>query len=61
MNALLIIGCAVGGAGIGFVAGAAYGFAVDRSDLPMYAAFTAPAGAVIGGFLGVIAGAVLFA
>lgn len=61
MSALLVIGCAVVGAGVGGVVGAWYGFEADTSDMPMYAAFTTPAGALIGGFLGVVAGAVLFA
>lgn len=61
MNALLIIGSAVAGGGIGGVAGALYGFATDTSDMPIVAAFTAPAGALVGGFVGVALGAVLFA
>lgn len=61
MSALAVIGCTVAGAGIGFVIGAWYGFEVDKSDMPMYAAFTAPAGALVGGFAGCVVGATLFA
>lgn len=61
MNALAIIGTTVASAGLGFVGGAWYGFKVDTSDMPTYAAFTAPAGALVGGFAGCVIGAVLFA
>lgn len=61
MSALLIIGSTVLGAGVGGVVGAWYGFATDRSDFPLLALFTTPAGALVGGLIGVVAGAVLFA
>lgn len=61
MSAFLIVGCAVVGAGIGGAVGAWYGFETDTSDFPMYAAFTTPAGALIGGFIGVVVGSVMFA
>lgn len=61
MSAALIVGSTVVGAGIGGVVGLWYGFETDTSDFPMYAAFTGPAGALIGGFIGVMVGAVAFA
>lgn len=61
MSALLIIGTTVAGAGVGGFLGAWYGFATDTSDMPIAAVFTTPTGALIGGLVGVVAGAVLFA
>lgn len=61
MSALLIIGTTVLGAGVGGVGGLLYGAAVDRSDFPLMPVFTGPVGALIGGFVGVVAGSALFA
>lgn len=61
MASLAIVGCAMGGGVLGGIVGAWYGFAVDKSDMPIYAAFTMPAGALVGGLAGVVAGSVIFA
>lgn len=61
MNALGIIGCTLGGALTGFVAGFWYGESHDESDLPGLAAFFyGLTGAGIGGFAGVVVGSVVF-
>lgn len=60
MSGFAVIGCTVGGAGLGFLLGAWHGFATDTSDFPMAAAFEAPIGALIGALVGVIAGTVIF-
>lgn len=60
MNAVYIIGCAAAGVIVGGIAGAYYGFATDKSDLPIAAAFTTPIGGLIGGAIGVVAGAIIF-
>lgn len=61
MSSVLIVGTTLAGAGIGAMLGCWYGFAVDKSDMPIYAAFTMPAGALVGGLVGVVAGSVIFA
>ena len=59
MAALGIIVSALAGAGLGFMGGFWYGTKVDTSDFPIYPVFTGPVGALIGGFVGVVIGAVI--
>lgn len=61
MNGLLIVGSTIACAGAGAIIGSLYGFAVDKSDFPIYPAFTIPVGALLGGLVGVIAGSAVFA
>lgn len=60
MHGLYIIGTTVLGAGIGFCAGAWYGEATDRGDLPLGILMSFP-GALIGGAVGVAVGVVIWA
>lgn len=60
MNALAIIGCALGGGFIGAVGGMALGMR-EGGDFNFAPVIYAPIGAVLVGFLGVIIGAVVFA
>lgn len=59
MNALAIVGCCIGGALVGGVIGATRSQGAD--DLGIGLAFDAIGGVIVGGFLGVVVGAVVFA
>lgn len=59
MNSLYIIGCAAGGGMAGFVAGWLIGEA-EGGDFNIAPAFYAPIGGLIGGAIGVVAGAIIF-
>jgi hypothetical protein len=60
MRALAIIGCTVGGAGVGFVVGIFWP-TKGADDFGFGAAMNGVCGAFLGGVAGVVAGAVLFA
>lgn len=57
MEGLLIVGSAVGGGALGFFAGFALG-AREGGDFNIAPVIYAPVGAVIGGFVGLVAGVV---
>lgn len=60
MSALAVIGCAVGGAVVGCAVGVWLGVR-EGGDLNLAPAFYGPIGALAGGGVGVVVGAVVFA
>ena len=61
VNALLIIGCTAGGMLLGAAAGFGLGVATSKDDFDFGPLIYAIYGAVIGGFVGVVVGAAVFA
>ena len=61
MNALKIIACAAVGAVVGGFAGFGISFYNSTGDYDFSPLFYGPMGAAVGGFVGVVAGALAFA
>lgn len=60
MNALAVIGCAIGAGLVGTVGGLMLGMR-EGGDFNIAPVIYAPIGAVLGGFVGVVIGAIIFA